>query len=97
MITLPEYKVMGEDGQEYGPVSAEQIRMWFADQRLERKSPVLPPDAKDWVFLESLPEFADLFRPPVPPAKRTKRTWLLAIILVLLAGLVFAVLKFNHH
>ena len=37
---LPEYKVMGEDGHEYGPVSAEQIRQWVAERRLERKSPI---------------------------------------------------------
>ncbi|HEX7569720.1 MAG TPA: hypothetical protein VF492_04390, partial [Verrucomicrobiae bacterium] len=66
MITQPEYKVMGEDGHDYGPVSAEQIRKWVVEQRLDRKSPILPPDSKDWVFLESLPEFDDLFCSPPP-------------------------------
>ena len=66
MISLPEYKVMGEDGQEYGPVSAAQIRRWIADGRLERKSPVKVTDSRDWVFLESLQEFADAFQPPMP-------------------------------
>lgn len=68
MITQPEYKVMGEDGHDYGPVSAEQIRKWVVEQRLDRKSPILPPDSKDWVFLESLPEFNDLFHPSPSPA-----------------------------
>ena len=98
MITLPEYKAMGEDGHEYGPVAAEQIRAWVLEQRLERKSPVLPPDSKDWVFLESLPEFADLFRPPVPPpARRFNPKWLLVLAVVLLAGMILVALKKFHH
>jgi len=68
MITPPDYQVMGEDGQEYGPVSAEKIGAWVSEQRLERKSPVKSPGSRDWVFLESLPEFADLFAPHAPPA-----------------------------
>jgi len=98
MITLPEYHVMGEDGQEYGPVSAEQIRAWYQDQRLERKSPIKPSGGKDWVFLESLPEFAALFQPPHPPVKshRGKWRWIAACALVL-AGLVFLALKIQKH
>jgi len=103
MISLPEYHVMGEDGQEYGPVSAEQIRQWFLEERLERKSPVKPPDAKDWLFLESLPEFADLFQPPSLPAKRPPRKWPLVVLVVAVLGVLTAVLFFlarkilNHH
>jgi hypothetical protein len=99
MITLPEYKVMGGDGHEYGPVSVEQIRQWILEQRLEQKSPVKPPDAKDWVFLESLPEFADLFQPPeAPPSVPRRRKWPLLIVIVLLAGLVaVALIKLKHH
>lgn len=97
MITPPDYQVMGEDGQEYGPVSAEKIRAWVAEQRLERKSPVKPPGAKDWLFLESLPEFADLFAPPAPP-KRQLKNWPLVIVMVLAVGLIFLALKkINRH
>jgi hypothetical protein len=93
MIMPPDYQVMGEDGHEYGPVSAEKIRAWVAEQRLERKSPVRPPGARDWVFLESLPEFAVLFATPAPPPKRRLQKWPLAILIVLAAGLVVLVLK----
>ena len=61
------YKVLGNDGNEYGPVSAEQVKQWIAENRVEKKTPVFPEGAKDWVFLESLPEFAATFAPP-PPA-----------------------------
>jgi hypothetical protein len=94
MISLPEYKVMGEDGQEYGPVAAEQIHKWIAEQRLERKSPIQPADSRDWVFLESLPEFAGAFQPPAPPPKRQRRKWPMAAwIVVLAAGLILLALK----
>jgi len=58
------YKVLGNDGNEYGPVSAEQVRQWIAENRVEKKTPVFPEGGKDWVFLESLPEFAAAFGPP---------------------------------
>lgn len=98
MISLPEYKVMGEDGHEYGPVSAEQICKWISEQRLERKSPVKPPDSPDWVFLESLPEFAAVFHPPAPPPKRQKGKWLPLVLIILAGGFILLALKvFNHH
>jgi hypothetical protein len=99
MISLPEYKVMGEDGQEYGPVAAEQIHKWIAEQRLERKSPVKSSDSRDWVFLESLPEFASAFQPPTAPPKRQRRKWRVAAgIVVLAAGLILLALKkFKYH
>jgi hypothetical protein len=96
MITLPDYKVMGDDGQEYGPVSAEQIRQWITEQRLERKTPVQPPDSRDWVFLESLPEFAALFQPPAPLPVRRRRKWPLVLVLFVLAGLAIVALKIFH-
>ena len=103
MISLPEYKVMGEDGQEYGPVAAEQIHKWIAEERLERKSPVKPADLRDWVFLESLPEFAGAFQPPTPPPKR--RRWpgcpsprrSPCRIIILAAGLILLVVKKFKH
>ena len=53
------YKILGSDGNEYGPISAEKIRQWILEGRVEKKTPVLPDGAEDWVFLSSLPEFAE--------------------------------------
>ena len=99
MISLPDYKVMGEDGQEYGPVSDDQIRKWIAEARLERKSPIKPGDSREWVFLESLPEFADAFQPPpAPPPKPLERKWSLVLLIAIVAGvLLVALKKYNHH
>jgi hypothetical protein len=99
MITPPPgYQVMGGDGKEYGPVAADQIRKWILEQRLERKTPVRPPDAKDWVFLGSLPEFTNAFEPPPAPPKRNRRKWVAVLLLVLAAGLIMLAWKqFNPH
>jgi len=100
MIALPQYKVLGGDGQEYGPVYDDQVRQWIAEGRLERKSPVKPPEAKDWVFLESLPEFAEAFRafetPAAPSPSPAK--WRVAVVVAVLAGMVLLVLiRLIHH
>jgi hypothetical protein len=61
------YKIIGQDGKEYGPVTAEQLRSWIAEGRLERQTPVFVEGAKDWNFVGLLPEFAAGFagNPPV--------------------------------
>ena len=87
MITSSAYKVMGADGKEYGPISAEQVRQWVAQGRLVKKTPTLPVGTKDWVYLESVPEFADLFPlPPLPTEPLPSKFWFA------LAGVVFAVI-----
>jgi hypothetical protein len=74
------YKILASDGNEYGPVSAEQVKEWIAENRAEKKTPVLPEGAADWVFLESLPEFAAALGmrppgpPPIPPSARAAKT-----------------------
>ena len=64
------YKIIGTDGKEYGPISAEQIRLWISENRVERQTPVFADGAKDWNFLGLLPEFAGYFpgATPVAPA-----------------------------
>ena len=71
---MSTYKILGDDGKEYGPVDAAQIKAWITENRLEKKSPVFPEGAQDWIFLGSLPEFADAFplqmaAAPTPPPK----------------------------
>lgn len=64
------YKIIGQDGKEYGPVTAAQLRQWIAENRVESRTPVFTDGAKDWTFVGLLPEFAGLFpasAPQVPP------------------------------
>jgi hypothetical protein len=64
------YKIIGTDGKEYGLISADQIRLWISENRVERQTPVFAEGAKDWNFLGLLPEFAGYFpgTAPVAPA-----------------------------
>jgi hypothetical protein len=60
------YKIIGADGAEYGPATADQIRLWIAEGRANAHTKVQVVGATDWVELGSLPEFADalLTKPP---------------------------------
>jgi hypothetical protein len=62
------YKIIGEDGKEYGPVSGGQLRQWIAEGRVESRTPVFVDGAKDWNFAGLLPEFANCFAPATTPA-----------------------------
>jgi len=69
------YKIIGNDGKIYGPVSAEQIREWIAQRRVESRTSVLPTGAVEWTFLGLLPEFAPHLSGPPPviaPPKNTR-------------------------
>lgn len=53
------YTMIGTDGRQYGPVSAEQLRSWIADHRANGETRVQAPGSTEWVPLSTLPEFAD--------------------------------------
>jgi hypothetical protein len=61
------YKIIGEDGKEYGRVSGGQLRQWIAEGRVESRTPVFVDGAKEWNFVGLLPEFANCFKPTTPP------------------------------
>ncbi len=63
------YKIVGVNGQEYGPVSGAQIRSWFAENRVRAETMVQAEGASDWKPLSAYPEFADLSSQPAgtPP------------------------------
>jgi hypothetical protein len=59
-----KYRIIGADGNTYGPVSLEQIRQWLAEGRVDNRSPVYVEGAANWTYVGLLPEFA----PPPTPA-----------------------------
>lgn len=66
------YKIIGGDQKEYGPVTAEQLRLWVTEGRVNAQTQVLPEGATEWKPLASVPELADALasKPPavgVPP------------------------------
>jgi hypothetical protein len=94
------YKIIGNDGQEYGPVTGEQIRAWIAEGRVDRRTPVFVDGAKDWTFFGLLPEFTNCFaasgtpptiapppRGPATPGRIAKTNFYAQ------AGLIFGILS----
>ena len=61
------YKIVGVDGRQYGPVSAEELRRWIADKRANAQTLVQAEGSPDWKPLGSFPEFASELKPVPPP------------------------------
>src|SRR5262249_10368910 len=54
------------DGQQYGPVNADQLRRWITERRVNGQTLTQAEGAAEWKALGSYPEFAgDLA--PIPP------------------------------
>lgn len=65
------YYIIGGDGQQYGPVSGEDLRQWITEGRVTAETQAAAEGAASWQPLSALPEFADLFAQPAPtPASR---------------------------
>ena len=62
------YRIIGKDGQQYGPVTAEQLRVWIAENRANAQTQVQADGSQEWKPLGSLPEFAADLKPPAVPA-----------------------------
>ena len=61
------YKIIGADGQSYGPVNAEQLRRWLAENRVNAQTLAQTEGAPDWKPLSSIPEFAFELKTVPPP------------------------------
>jgi uncharacterized protein DUF4190/uncharacterized protein DUF4339 len=62
------YKILGADGRQYGPVTAEQLRRWIIEGRANASTQTLAEGSHEWKRLGSLPEFAANFPSAAPPA-----------------------------
>jgi hypothetical protein len=68
--TWTMFKMIGGDGHEYGPVTAEQLRQWIADQRANGQTLVQAEGSTQWKPLAALPEFADALAAAEPSGAR---------------------------
>ena len=73
------YKIIGGDGQEYGPISEQQLRQWIVQGRVNEQTLVWREGMSDWQPLSSIPEFAtyigkSLIPPVTPPVTDQLRT-----------------------
>jgi hypothetical protein len=60
------YKIRGADGREYGPATAEQMRQWLAENRVNANTLVRVEGADSWQPLSSLSEFAGALSEAAP-------------------------------
>ena len=62
------YRILGSDGNEYGPVSIEQLSQWIRERRVNGDTRVQGEDGS-WRLLREVPELMVLLQPPVvdPP------------------------------
>jgi len=56
---MANYKVIGADRVEYGPVSAEQIRQWINEGRVDSETKVQAEGGGAWKRLADVPELAE--------------------------------------
>jgi hypothetical protein len=99
------YKVLASDGNEYDSISADKIKQWIRENRVELKTPVMPEGADDWVFLGDLPEFKDNFAAGQKKAGKdgAKGGWRwpaigFGLLLLVVAGIiVLLILKKTKH
>jgi Domain of unknown function (DUF4190)/GYF domain 2 len=52
------YKIIGADGREYGPITADQLREWIAEGRASTQTWALAEGAAQWKPLTEYLEFA---------------------------------------
>ena len=84
---MAQYKIIGADGKEYGPVTATQLQQWVTEGRVNPQTRVQPDGSTDWKPLAEYPEFqpapATTAPPPLPPVVASKTVGLAITSLVL--------------
>jgi uncharacterized membrane protein len=60
------YRILGGDQQEYGPVSAEQVRQWILEGRANCDTRAQVDGANEWKPLGQFPEFAEALAAQTP-------------------------------
>jgi len=61
------YKIIGVDGREYGPITADQLREWIAEGRANAQTWALAEGAAQWKPLTEYLEFAPALGRTPPP------------------------------
>jgi hypothetical protein len=64
------YKILGQDGKEYGPVDVETLRRWISEGRVNAQTQAQAEGSTDWRPLTEFPELEGLLAgsgPPSPP------------------------------
>jgi TM2 domain-containing membrane protein YozV len=60
------YKIIGTAGEQYGPVGADEIRRWLAENRVNAQILAQTEGSSEWKPLGAFPEFASEFKTAPP-------------------------------
>ena len=55
------YKIIGVDQKEYGPITADQIRFWINEGRVNVQTKACADGTTEWKPLGAFAEFAEAF------------------------------------
>ena len=69
-MSTRQFYFKSEDGNEYGPITAEEIRDWQAQGRMNSESLVRYTNSREWLPLSSYDELATA--PPPAPAQESE-------------------------
>lgn len=61
------YKIIGADQKEYGPITAEQLRQWISEGRINANTKVQLEGSGVWKSASEFPEFATALPAGAPP------------------------------
>ena len=61
------FNIIGADGQKYGPVSAEQLRQWIAEGRVNAQTRAQAEGSADWKPIADFPELSTAPIDSLPP------------------------------
>ncbi|HWD18381.1 MAG TPA: DUF4190 domain-containing protein [Verrucomicrobiae bacterium] len=97
------YKVIGSDGKLYGPITAEVLRQWLAEGRVNQATLIQSEGSLDWRPLSTFASFAippavAMPAPPAPVARPSNNLAVASLVCGLLGciccccGLPFALL-----
>ena len=87
------YKIIGADGQQYGPVSAEDLKAWVAAGRANARTMTQAEGSPDWKPLADYSEFSYVVNVPphapplVAPVDFQKSKLVAGLLGILLGGL----------
>ncbi len=68
------YKIIGDDGREYGPVNADQLRQWIREGRATAQTKAQAEGSADWKPISTFPEFSDVVGAPSSPVEASTFT-----------------------
>jgi hypothetical protein len=61
------YKIIGTDQRQYGPITADVLRGWIAQGRVNGQTQIQAEGSSDWRPISEFPEFATALSGPVSP------------------------------